>query len=236
MGDAVKEIERLLAQDLVRKGRWNELARHLGFAQGVDLHDILNHDWPSVRADIEGALYGELEPLPVDAVDLGEVAEASPEGAVTTALNWEALTDDGFERLMFNLLTNAPGYENPGWLMKTRASDRGRDLSVDRVVGDSLSDIKRYRVIVQCRHWKANSMNVKDCVAAVETVPLWEPPPVDVLIIATSGRFTADAVRWVERRQAEGRRPQVELWPESHLERLLASRTALVTELHLRDP
>jgi len=33
--------------------------------QGVDLHDIARVDWPSVRKEIEGNLYSELEPLPV---------------------------------------------------------------------------------------------------------------------------------------------------------------------------
>lgn len=121
----IKELDRLVGQDVSRTGRWGYLARHLGFAQAGDLHDIAEHDWPSVRLDVEAALYGELEPLPVDVEDLGSLAAAEPEGSVTTALNWTALDDDRFERLVFNLLSQAPGYENARWLMKTRAPDRG---------------------------------------------------------------------------------------------------------------
>jgi hypothetical protein len=230
----IKETERLLAQDLVRTGEWGTLNRHLGFAQGTDLHDIVERDWPAAKADIENALYGELEPLPIEADDLGLLAKTQPEGAVTTALNWEGLSDDDFERLIYNLFTNAAGYENPKWLMKTRAPDRGRDLSVDRVVSDALSEVKRSRVIVQCRHWRSRSMSASDCISAVGLISLWEPPPVDVLIIATSGRFTADGVQWVENHNLERSRPHVELWAESHLESLLAARPALVTELGLR--
>ena len=228
------EIERLLGQDLVRKGRWSDLRRHIRFAQDGDLHDIVEHDWPSVRPDIEAALYGETEPLPVEVADLGTLAASRPTGPVTTKLAWSVLDDDGFERLVFNLLCDAAGYENPLWLMKTRAPDRGRDLSVDRVIPDALSGVRRERVIVQCKHWLASSLNAKECMSAVGHVKLWEPPPVDVVIIATSGRFTADGVLWIERHNAERTRPQVEMWADSHLELLLASRPALVTEFRLR--
>jgi hypothetical protein len=231
---SIKEIERLLGQDLVREGRWGPLARHIGFAQGADLHDIIRSDWPSVRKDIEAAQYGELEPLPVDVDDLGSLVASRPTGTVTTKLRWEALDDDGFERLVFNLLSNATGYENPRWLMKTRAPDRGRDLSVDRVISDELSGVRWERVIVQCKHWRSRSLNVDDCISAVGHVKLLEPPRVDALIIATSGRFTGDAVHWIDQHNAERDPPQVEMWAESHLELLLASRPALVTGLGLR--
>jgi restriction endonuclease len=187
-----------------------------------------------VRADIEEALYGELEPLPVATSDLADLVRARPEGAVTTALNWAALDDDDFERLLFNVLTGAEGYEDARWLMKTRAPDRGRDLSVTRVITDSLSEVTRQRVIVQCRHWLSRSMNAGDCILAAGHVSLWEPPRVDVLIIANSGRFTADAVQWAEHHDAEAKSPRVELWADSHLEFLLASRPTLVTEMGLR--
>ena len=110
----------------------------------------------------------------------------------------------------------------------------GRDLSVDRTITDSLSGVVRRRIIVQCKHWLSRSLNVDDCLSAVGHVALWEPPRVDVLIIATSGRFTADAVQWIEKHNADGKRPEIELWPESHLELLLAPRPALVTEMGLR--
>lgn len=62
---------------------------------------------------------------------------------------------DAFERLVFNILQDAAGYESRAgsrWLMKTRGPDRGRDLSVDRVVADSVSGTRRERVIVQRKH------------------------------------------------------------------------------------
>jgi hypothetical protein len=215
---ALAEIQRLLGNDLVRRGRWTELARHLSFAQGADVHDIANHDWPSVRPDVEAALYGQLEPLPVEVEDLGTLVASRPAGAVSTALRWDVLDEDDFERLLFNLLGDAQDYENPRWLMKTRAADRGRDLSVDRVVPDSLSGPRQQRVIVQCKHWLDRSVGLDDCAATVAAMSVWEPPPVDVLVIATSGRFTADAVRWIENHNNARKHPTVEMWPESHLE------------------
>jgi hypothetical protein len=53
------------------------------------------------------------------------------------------------------------------------------------------------------------------------------------VIIATSGRFTTDAVTWVEGHNARDRL-QVDMWPESHLEMLLAERPWLVEQMGLR--
>lgn len=232
---AIGEIERLLGADLVHtQGRWHDLHRHLGFAQSVDFRDIAEFDWPSVRPDIEASLYSELEPLPVEVEDLGALARTRPTGPVSTQLAWDALDDEGFERLVYNLLLNASGYENPRWLQKTRAADKGRDLSVDRVIADPLGDTRRERVIMQCRHRLASSISVDDCAVIVAQMALWEPPHVDVLIFATSSRFTADAIQWIEGHNEAGKSPRVEMWPSSHLETLLATRPALVREFGLR--
>lgn len=231
---AIRELERLVGPDLTKTGRWADLYRHLRFAQSGDLHDIAEFDWPSVRPDIESAIYSEHEPLPIEVDDLGELAATRPQGSVTTKLQWNVLDDEGFERLLYNLLGDAPGYENPTWLLKTRASDRGRDLGVDRVQSDPLSGVRRERVVVQAKHWLTKSVDLNEVVSSVGKMLLLEPPPVDVLVIATSGRFTDQATQWVDNHNADKTRPRVELWPESHLERLLATRPALVTELGLR--
>ncbi len=63
---------------------------------------------------------------------------------------------------------------------------------------------------------------------------LWTNPRVDVLTVATSGRFTADAVTWIESHNVTGALPRIEMWPESHLERLLAGRPAMIAEFGLR--
>jgi hypothetical protein len=56
-------IDRLTSQDVPRKGRWGEMARHLNFAKGVDLSDVNEHDWPSVKKSIEGLLYSQADPI-----------------------------------------------------------------------------------------------------------------------------------------------------------------------------
>jgi hypothetical protein len=232
---AIGELERLLGSDLVRaQGRWADLHRHLGFEQGVDFRDIAEVDWPSVRPDVEASLFGELEPLPVEVEDLGVLASSQPTGPVSTELAWGALDDEGFERLVFNLLLSATGYENPEWLLKTRAPDKGRDLSVIRVISDPLGDTRRERVIVQCRHWLSKSLSVENCSTTVAQMSLWEPPHVDVLIFATTGRFTADAVRWIESHNSAGKSPRIEMWPSTRLEAQLTTRPALIREFGLR--
>ena len=125
-------------------------------------------------------------------------------------------------------------FANPQWLMHTNASDRGRDLSVDRIITDALSGTQRQRVIIQAKHWTKKSVRPIDATETLTEISLWEPPVIQSLIIATSGRFTADAVALIEKHNNEGKRPYIEMWPESHLELLLARRPHLVSEFNLR--
>jgi hypothetical protein len=229
----VSEIRRLLDGGSFDAARWSDLARHLSFAEPVDLRDILTFDWPSVREDIERQLYGEDEPVPIDVDDLATLAATNPKGSVTTALAWGELDDEGFERLVFNLFKDTDGYENPQWLTRTRAPDRGRDLSVDRVLGDALAGTRRERVMVQCRHRPTASVSPSDAQEARTKAELWKDPRFDVVVIATTGRFTTDAIDWIESNN-QTNRVRIEMWPESHLEMLLADRPELVQQFGLR--
>ena len=65
----VAEIDRLLGTGS-RSRSWNDLRRHLSFANGCDLHDIVKKDWPVVRHEIARVGYEETEPLPVAVADL----------------------------------------------------------------------------------------------------------------------------------------------------------------------
>ena len=226
--DAVREVERLAGSSTARTGRWRELARHMAWGQGIDLRDIAEHDWPSVLVDVQSGLYAETEPLPVSVKDLAELVEMHPTGAVSVRLSWSSLDDQGFERLIFNIITDTPGYQNARWLTKTRAPDRGRDISAWRVHEDELSGQRRQRVIIQCKHWLTKSVRPQDVSDQLALTALCEPPLVDVLVIATSGRFTSDAVEFVEKHNDARKRPEIDMWPESHLESLLAQRPHLV--------
>ncbi len=234
MREHVKQIEVLLGSSVQKPDRWSDMMRHMRFGETGDLHDIESVDWPTVKAALRKGLYGANEPVPVRVEDLGALVAARPSGPVTTALAWSKLDDAGFERLIFGLIGDTPGYENPEWLMQTRAPDRGRDLSVTRVIQDELSGTIRHRVVIQCKHWLTRSVNLPEVAAARDQMATWGHPRVDVLTVATSGRFTADAVTWVETHNASGVAPRIEMWPESHLERLLAARPALIAEFGLR--
>ena len=230
----IQEIETLLGSALSRPPRWSDLRRHLHFGTMHDLADVIRLDWPEVKTGLTRGLYGPDEPIPVEVEDLGVLAASQPKGHVVTKLKWETLSDEDFERLVFSLISAASGYENPEWLMHTNAPDRGRDLSVFRVSYDSLAGSIRSRVLIQCRHWTSRSVAVPDIAALKEQIKMWEPPKIDVLIIATTGRFTSDAVSIIERNNVGDHALKIEMWPESHLERLLAERPAVIGDFRLR--
>lgn len=234
LGSLVSQLDRLIGNAAPGNARWSDLHRHLRFAQGGDLRDIVEWDWPSVRSEVDAVLYDDLEPIPVKVDDLGQLVKATPKGPVTTSVNWSVLTDEGFERLIYELVRHADGYENANWLMHTNAPDRGRDIEVYRVVNDPLAGTIRSRVIIQCKHWSGRSIGPKELVQCAETVKLWEPPVIDVLIIATSGRFSSDAVAIIEKRQRERTLPLLEPWPDSHLETLLSRRPSIAASFNLR--
>lgn len=230
----VAELAMLLGSSIAKPPRWSDLNRHLTFGQYGDLRDIVQHDWPAVSAGLRKSMYSDNEAVPVDVEDLGTLVNERPRGPVAIRLNWEALDDDGFERLIFALISSVPGYQNPEWLMRTNAPDRGRDLSVYRVHEDALSGTVRLRTIIQCKHWQKKSVSVSEISLLRDQMKLWEPPRVDICVIASSGRFTSDAVALVERHNASDSALRIEMWPESHLERLLAMQPAIIAEFGLR--
>jgi hypothetical protein len=156
-------------------------------------------------------------------------SETVPALAQAPRLKWSKLSEEDFERKIFDVVSCARGYENAQWLTHTNAADKGRDVSVYRVTTDSLSGSRRLRVIVQCRHKKC--VGVAEVSQLKEQMTLWEPPRVDELIIATSGRFSTDAVQWIEKHNESNHSLRIIMWPDSHLERLLAQRPILRREL-----
>ena len=230
----IAELDTLLGNTVPRSERWGVLQRHLAFGLIIDLRDIIQHDWPDVRSRLQTALYEEDDPIPVGVEDLGLLVASKPRGPVATKMKWGSLSEEEFERLLFNLIGYEHGYENPQWLTRTKAPDRGRDLSVTRISQDALAGVIRLRVIIQCRHWLTHSVSVGDVATLKEQMKLWEPPLVDVLVIATSGRFSSDAVVSIEKQNQADSRLKIEMWPESHLEHVLASRPQLIGEFRLR--
>ncbi|HEX8671183.1 MAG TPA: restriction endonuclease [Longimicrobium sp.] len=232
--NTITQVDTLLGSSVVRPPGWTDLQRHLHFGQLADLHDITYTDWPTIKPALVSALYGEEEAIPVPVDDLGELTAAPVGSVVPIGLAWSTLSAEAFERLLFALLSSDPSYENPKWLMHTNASDRGRDLSAVRVTRDSLSGTRSERVIVQCKHWLNKSISVSDVSILKDQMSHWGPPRVDILIIATSGRFSADAVQWIESHNQSNSALRIETLAGSHLELLLAGKPGLIAEFGLR--
>ena len=235
LAKAVKQIDTLLGSAARPRG-WGELGRHASFAMSCDLHDIATRDWPTAKPGLLKLIYAENDPLPMAVKDLGDLVRARPHGPVPTALKWDKLIPDDFERLIFALVSTTPGYENASWLTATKAPDRGRDIGVYRVSSDALAGTRRERVIIQCRHQRSKGIGPADLEELRAQMELWSPPRVDVLIVATSGRFTSDGVGLIEKRNEKGDQGlRIEPWPESHLELLLARRPDLIATFSLRE-
>lgn len=234
LDEQVRQIDTLLGSSIERPSRWSDLQRHLYYGTKGDFNDIVQHDWPSIKNELIIKLHGPNEPLPVEVDDLSHLIGNELKGPIPTKLHWNRLSPNDFERLIFTLISTEGGtYENPEWLMTTNAPDRGRDLSVVRVLHDSLTGTTRLRIIIQCKHWLQRSVNPSD-ISTKEQIRLWEPPRVDICIIATSGRFTADAVAVVEKHNQSDQALRFEMWSDSHLEKLIARRPALIAEFGLR--
>ena len=230
----IAQIDTLLGNSAPRPSKWSYLHRHLHFGQLGDLQDIVRLDWPNVKAGLNINLDGEQDPLPVEVDDLATRVNSKPSGPVATKLAWDKLTSEDFERLIYVLISSEIGYENPEWLMKTNAPDRGRDLSVYRVFNDNLGGTKRQRTIIQCKHWLSKSISINEITEAREQMKLWEPPRIDILVITTTGRFTSDGVDLIERHNQSDLALEIEMWPESHLEKILASKPSIIAEFNLR--
>jgi hypothetical protein len=231
---AIDEVIRLMGDSPRESKRWNDLQRHVAFGQGQDWHDVLELDWPSVKPDIEAARRADADPLPVPDIDLGVAAAGQLSGPATLALPWTQITPETFERLLFDLLNDLPGYQNVQWLQRTNAADRGRDLSCERVTEDGAGTTRTERVIIQAKHWTSKSVPLGEIADTVAYMKILEPPVVRGLVIATSGSFTGDAVAYVDQHNERAAVPYIDLWPHSRLERLLAQRPVLAAEHGLR--
>lgn len=182
-------------------------------------------------------MFTKHEPLPVEAaVDLSSLIRSGPvrPSAAPQPLKWASLDDDSFERLLFVLLQRTDGYSDVNWLMRTRASDRGRDIQSYRLLQDPVGPSRRLRVIVQCKHWQSRSVTLGDLSALLAKVSLWEPPKVDEIVVATSGRFTEQAVTWSEAREADRAVPRVVLLAELQIETMLSQHQGLFADFGLR--
>lgn len=231
--EAFKSIDVLLGS-IGRPKKWSDMARHISFHNNGDIYDIKEHDWPIIVSDLDKIIYSEYDPLPIDINDLDEVLNVTKNTKIVTELDWKKLSDEGFERLIFCIITNTPQYEKAQWLTLTNAPDRGRDLSVLRLYKDELAGLITQRVIIQCKHWLRKSISIPEIASLKEQMKLWTSPKVDVCIIATSGRFTTDVIDYIEKHNESDSSLKIEMWSSSHLEMILAKHPELIAEFGLR--
>ena len=229
----VSKIEILLGSNK-RPNRWSDLNRHIHFSLVQDLIDIINNDWPIILKSLDSVLYSEDEALPTQVTDLSVLSSKSIEDNVIKRLKWENLTSNDFERLIYNLVSNTNTYVNPQWLTNINSPDKGRDISIEQIIDDPLIGATYKRIFIQCKHWLQKSISRNDVYLCEKDIKLWEPPAIDTLIIATSGRFTTGAIEYIENQNLSNSRLKIIMWPESHIESLLSKRPGVIAEFGLR--
>jgi hypothetical protein len=232
---AIDEIERLLGDALRGGPRESDLYRHLSFGEPHDLRDIAAMDWPAFRPHVELALYDDEDPVPVHVDDLASLATVSVT-PVSSQVHWDRIDADGFERLLARLLEQSPSYVRIERPMNVNAPDAGRDIQAYRRVNDGLVSERQERIIVQAKHRPNHGIRDSEIADLVYAkLPLWEGEPVRGLIVATTGSFASNAVRWVEDHNRAGKRPDIHLWSSNELEALLRKYPAVLAEFGLVD-
>ncbi|MEU0480734.1 restriction endonuclease, partial [Streptosporangium sp. NPDC006013] len=155
---------------------------------------------------------------------------------VPSRVHWDRLDADGLERLLTRLLEQSGSYVRIARLMNVNAADAGRDIEAYRVTNDGLLADRQERTIVQAKHWLSRGVNASEIADLVHAkLPLWEGEPIRSLIVATTGSFTQEAVRWVESHNASAKRPAIFLWSSNELEALLRKWPAVLAEFGLVD-
>lgn len=154
--------------------------------------------------------------------------------AATVQPDWGRLDAEGFEHLLSRLLEESGSYQDITRLMSVNAPDAGLDVEAYRIVGDGLTEPRRERVLVQAKHWPKRGVNASEIADLVHAkIPLWEGTPVRGLIVATTGHFTQDAVRWVNAHNDAAKRPDIVLWSRNELTALLNRRPWIARECKL---
>ncbi|MHA2790108.1 restriction endonuclease [Corynebacterium sp. S7] len=233
--NAFGEIDLLMNSMPKKSDRWGDLNRHLNFGQGQDWHDIQTIDWPSIKPDIIALSATDFDPLPVpEDFDLMSEAIKPLSGPISLQLAWKNLNAEQFESLLFNLIGDLDNHENVERLQKTNAPDSGRDLSCLRRTDTGAGEFRTERVLVQAKHWQSKSVSHHEIMKAVDDTKLWQNSKFHIIVFATSGSFTVDALKYAEAHNDQHTNPHLELWPQDRLEKLLASRPALVESFGLR--
>ncbi|MEP0854417.1 restriction endonuclease [Trichocoleus sp. DQ-U1] len=227
--EKVSDIEICFGKGISQPQRWTDLNRHLAFGEIHDLDDIVYHDWPSVRQGILRSFFRLRDIASLDGESISELRSLVKHVANRSRFSWKELSSEEFERLIFQVISSPDiTYENAEFLMRTNAPDCGRDISVWRVYQDSFSGSIRHRVIIQCKHWPDRSLSVRDISYLKDQLQLWEPPRVDVLIIATTGCFSADTVRFMEKHNQSPSALRIEYWPIEKIRKIVDSRPYLL--------
>ena len=220
----------------------HEAAHKLAFSIIADWEDHCfnrEHPYPIQGARIFGKHhhdYWDVDATLVESrirLESARASEAVPTDLgrrVSKKIDWNELSPEQFERLVFNLFLSVEGYEGPRWLTNTCAADGGRDIEVDHVTHDPLRNVVRTRIVVQCRHRVSKSVGVRDLGTIREQIRSYGDPP-DVLVIATSGRFSKEVLAWIDSENRRGDLPKIEPWPNTHLEVLVARFPEVLQEI-----
>ncbi|WP_081594123.1 restriction endonuclease [Nocardia brasiliensis] len=153
---------------------------------------------------------------------------------INLPIDWSQIDADRFELVLAHLLELSGSYTRITRLLNVNAPDSGRDIEAYLRVDDGLGSEWLERVVVQAKHWPARGVSASEIADLVYSkIPLWEGEPIRRLIMATTGSFTQDAVRWVDDHNSAAKRPAITLWSTSEIEKFLRKWPTIVADFGL---
>lgn len=214
-----------------RRWRWRRLQRSKRSAQSRANNVV---PAPEARQDVLGEAPLGLGITASDPTLVGINPSAAMSVPEPLQVKWNAIDADDFERLITRLLRESGSYGRITRLMDVNAADAGRDIQAYRRVDDGLIGERWQRVVVQAKHWPKRGIGASTIAELIYAkLPLWEGEPIQGLIMATTGSFTQDAVRWVDEHNRAAKRPDIVLWSRNEVEILLQKWPHIVEEYGL---
>ncbi len=128
------------------------------------------------------------------------------------AIEWDNLTDEGFENLCYDVLA-VEGYKNLEWVGR-KGGDRGRDILATKLMKMTETHEMMFHCVIQCKRYLARRPAPSDLDETLVWADAHNP---DVLLIMIPSTLTADTHDWLDKIRPRSRY-RILIYDEKHFE------------------